>query len=263
LLDQVFAIAGKDIKEYFASRTLILTVFILPIMMAVTVPSLVSLFLGTVPSSLVIEDTRFMPPVLSQAVAALGPRSGIYWYLFTVVTLPLFLLMPTASVIVLASDSFAGEKERKTAEGLVAEPVSLQTIFVGKTLAPVSLAVLSTWVSAIIYWALVSRYSAQAGVELLPNAAWFSALALVVPCLSLASVAVISWISSLSKGFKEAQQMAGVLLVPLVAIVLGTATGNFASTLSFNLELSGAYLVAFVVGVYLWARLIEPRRLVE
>jgi ABC-2 type transport system permease protein len=263
LLGQAIAIARKDIKEYLASKTLMLAVFILPITMAVSVPSLVGLFLGTVPSSLVLQDTKFLPPVLAQAVSTLGPKAGIYWYLFTVVTLPLFLLMPTASVIVLASDSFAGEKERKTAEGLVSEPVSLQTIFVGKTLAPVSLAVLSTWVSAVIYWALVSTYSKEAGVSLIPNAAWFSALALVVPCLSLASVAVISWISSVSKGFKEAQQLSGVLLVPLVAIVLSTATGNFASTLNFNLELSGIYLLAFVVGVYLWSKLIEPRRLVD
>ncbi len=257
------AIAKKDIQEYLASKTLIITVFILPITMAVTVPSLVGLFLGTVPSTLVLSDTRALPPVLSQAVKTFGPKAGIYWYLFTDVTLPLFLLMPTASVIVLASDSFAGEKERKTAEGLVSEPVSLGTIFVGKTLAPVSLAVVSTWASALIYWALVSSYSKTAGVSLLPNDAWFSALALVVPCLSLASVAVISWISSLSKGFKEAQQLAGVLLVPLVAIVLSTATGSFASTLSFNLELSGGYLVAFVVGVYLWSKLINPQRLVD
>jgi ABC-2 type transport system permease protein len=263
LLVEALAIARKDLKEYLASRTLILTVFILPIMMAVTVPSLVSLFLGNVPASLAFQDVRFMPPVLKTAVETLGPKAGIYWYLFTVVTLPLFLLMPTASVIVLASDSFAGEKERKTAEGLVAEPVSLEAIFVGKTLAPVSMAVLSTWASAGIYWALVANFSAEAGVNLLPNDAWLSALVLVVPALSLASVAVISWISSLAKGFKEAQQMAGVLLVPLVAIVLTTATGNFATTLAFNVELSLAYLAAFAVGVLLWAKLIEPRRLVD
>ncbi|HVP23219.1 MAG TPA: ABC transporter permease subunit [Conexivisphaerales archaeon] len=263
MLSQAFAIARKDIREYLASKTLMVAVFILPVMMAITVPSLVGLFLGTVPSSLVLSDTRALPPVLSQAVQLFGPKGGIYWYLFNVVTLPLFLLMPTASVIVLASDSFAGEKERKTAEGLVAEPVSLQTIFVGKTLAPVSLAVLSTWLSAVIYWALVSTYSSLAGVRLVPDATWLSALVLVVPCLSLASVAVISWISSLSRGFKEAQQLAGVLMVPLVAMILSTATGNFASSLSFNVELSAAYLAAFAIGVYLWAKLIEPRKLVE
>lgn len=263
MLDQALAIARKDIREYLASKTLVLAVFVLPVMMAVSVPSLVGLFLGTVPASVAMQDTRFLPPVLKAAVETLGPKAGLYWYLFTVVTLPLFMLMPTASVIVLASDSFAGEKERKTAEGLVSEPVSLRTIFLGKTLAPVTLAVLSTWVSAIIYWALVSTFSSEAGVELLPDVAWFSTLALVVPCLSLASVAVISWISSLSMGFKEAQQMAGVLFVPLVAIILTTATGNFASTLTFNLELSGVYLVAFAAGVFLWAKLIEPRRLVD
>jgi hypothetical protein len=103
VIDQVFAIAIKDVKEYLASRTLLLTVFVLPVMMAVTIPSLVGLFLGTVPGSLAFQDTRFMPPVLRQAVEQLGPKAGIYWYLYTVVTLPLFLLMPTAAALVLVT----------------------------------------------------------------------------------------------------------------------------------------------------------------
>ena len=91
MLDQALAIARKDIREYLASKTLVLAVFVLPVMMAVSVPSLVGLFLGTVPASVAMQDTRFLPPVLKAAVETLGPKAGLYWYLFTVVTLPLFM----------------------------------------------------------------------------------------------------------------------------------------------------------------------------
>lgn len=263
MIDQALAIAAKDMKEYVTSKPLVFAVFVLPALVAVSVPSIIGLFLSNVPSSLTIQVTQFMPPVLRRAVDAMGLRAGLYWYLFNVVTMPLFYLLPTASVIVLAADSFAGEKERKTAEMLVSEPISMATIFVGKVLAPVAMALFSTWAAAAIYWVLAARFAGSAGVQLAPDQTWLSALLLVVPALSLAYVSLVAWISSLSKGFKEAQQLSAALILPLVAIVLGSASGNFEPGVEFNVQLAVAYFVAFVVGVLLWARLVPPRKLVE
>jgi len=263
LMKESMAIASKDLREYFASKPLVFAVFVLPIIVASVVPSIVGLFLANVPASLTLQVTQFMPPVLRRAVEEMGLRGGLYWYLFNVVTLPLFLLLPTASVIVLASDSFAGEKERKTAENLVAEPVSMATIFVGKVLAPVTMAVVSTWLAMAVYWFLASFFSGASGVKVGPDLVWATAAFLVVPALSMAYVALVAWISSLSKGFKEAQQLSAVLILPLVAIVLGAASGNFEPSITFNVQLSLTYVVAFLVGVLLWAKLVPPRKLVE
>ena len=52
---------------------------------------------------------------------------------------------------VIASDSFAGEKERKTIEALLATPLSDSELFVGKVLVAFIPAVLVTFASFAVY----------------------------------------------------------------------------------------------------------------
>ncbi|PSO09131.1 hypothetical protein B9Q04_02005 [Candidatus Marsarchaeota G2 archaeon BE_D] len=162
---KILTIASKDIREYLSSRTLVVSLVALPLLISVTIPFFIKTVLLNVPTNLSPQVTRFLPPVLRQALLTMGPRQALYWYMFTVVTLPMFLLLPITSVIVLASDSFAGEKERRTLETLLAEPVSPTTLFLGKTLAPSCVALCVTWVSATVYWALASHYARSVGCQ--------------------------------------------------------------------------------------------------
>ena len=54
----------------------------------------------------------------------------------------LFQLFPAVIASMIAADAFAGERERKTLETLLATPISTVSIFLGKTLAAVAFAVL-------------------------------------------------------------------------------------------------------------------------
>lgn len=263
MISHIFTIARKDIQEYFSSKPLIIAVLVLPLLISLAVPTLIHLLLTNIPPTISPQVTKFLPPVLKNALLNMGPRQALYWYMFTVVTLPMFLLLPITSVIVLASDSFAGEKERRTIENLLAEPVSMWSLFIGKMLAPVCIALAVTWVSVVIYWLITLYYGALAGVSLSPNPAWISAVLILVPALTFANVAFVSWISSLSKGFRESQQLSGVLIIPVAAIVLTSATGNLQPTVSLNIFLAVAYTLVFALGLALWAKLIEPRKLIE
>lgn len=263
MTSQILAIAHKDIKEYFSSKPLVMAVLILPLLISLAVPSLIHLLLTNVPTTISPQVTKFLPPVLKNALITMGPQQALYWYMFTVITLPMFLLLPITSVIVLASDSFAGEKERRTIENLLAEPVSMRSLFIGKTLAPVCIALTVTWVSVIIYWLLASYYGALADVRLVPDPAWFSAVLILVPALTFTNVGFVSWISSLSKGFRESQQLSGVLIIPIAAIVLTSATGNLQPTVSLNIALAILYMLVFTLGLVIWAKFVEPKRLIE
>lgn len=193
----------------------------------------------------------------------MGPQKALYWYLYSVITLPMFLLLPITSVIVLASDSFAGEKERRTMESLLSEPLSMSDLFVGKVLAPVIVALAVTWVSVTIYWTLALHFTSALGLDIGPGGVWYTAMLILVPAITLSNVALVSWISSLSKGFKESQQVSGVLILPVAALVLTSATGNLVPTVGLILELSAVYAALFVVGTFIWSRLIKPRRLID
>ena len=67
-----------------------------------------------------------------------------------------FLIIPTMVAVVLAANSFAGEKERHTLEGVLYTPVSDTALVVGKILGAVLPAVVVSWVCFGVYTILVN-----------------------------------------------------------------------------------------------------------
>jgi ABC-type Na+ efflux pump permease subunit len=66
---------------------------------------------------------------------------GIVKYFLVYIMAPLFLIIPLMVSSVIAADSFAGEKERKTMEALLYTPTTDRELFVAK--------LLSGWLAAL------------------------------------------------------------------------------------------------------------------
>src|SRR4030042_6106143 len=86
----------------------------------------------------------------------------------------LFLTMPVMASSVIASDSFAGEKERKTIEALLATPISDGELFLGKVLVSFIPAMIVTIASFISYSIVVdvSTFALFNGTLLLSTLEW-------------------------------------------------------------------------------------------
>ena len=83
-------------------------------------------------------SSKECPPFLTELVSGLDAiQTGIVLvlgYLFA----PFFLILPLMFSTVIASESFAGERERKTIEALLYTPATDTELFVGKVLAGLS-----------------------------------------------------------------------------------------------------------------------------
>ncbi len=120
----------------------------------------------------------------------------------------LYVLFPAAIASIIAADAFAGERERRTLETLLATPVRERDVFAGKTLAAVS-------VSLIV--SLASFIAAAAITQTLPSLAFAAALlcgAIATPLL-MASIAVT--ISAHIAVARSAQQMASIAFMVVIA----------------------------------------------
>lgn len=127
-----------------------------------------------------------------------------------------FILMGVIIPITVASDSFAGEKERKTIEALLAAPISDSELFLGKVLVSFVPAVLITYLSAALYCILVNLI---VQIFLLPDLA-FLFIMILVPLFALLGIELIVFVSVRVKGFREAQQIALICIIPVLAIIL-------------------------------------------
>jgi len=128
---------------------------------------------------------------------------------------------------VIASDSFAGEKERKTIEALLVTPLTDSELLLGKILVAFIISYIVTILSFIFYSITVDllSYNIFNGQIILPNILWFMLIFILAPTVAFASIGLTVMISSKVKGFREAHQISVVILIPILILIFGQALG--------------------------------------
>jgi ABC-2 type transport system permease protein len=248
----VWAIARKDLKEAAQNKVAVGPAVVVPVIFVVAFPLAIILipqYIGSAAGSPLqqLELTGFMqrmPPALTQALAGLNPLQS--WVVLAIGFLfaPMFLILPLMMSSIIASDSFVGEKERKTLEALLYTPTSDAELILGKIVASVLPALVLCWASFGIYALVVNL----AGMSLMgrvwfPTALWWPLMFWVVPAVALLGMASAVIISSRVSTFMEAYQMSASGVVLVLALVAGQVTGVLFLSVP----------VAMLVGLVVWA----------
>jgi ABC-type Na+ efflux pump permease subunit len=129
-------------------------------------------------------------------------------------------LMPASSAIGIASGQFAGEKEQGNLAPLLATPASNVAIFAGKVLSSVALCVVFSLVAELMYLAYIAIFLGTNGLSHLP-VGMALAMIVLVPIIALFASIVASLISSRVSTFNTAQQISGLVMVPLWGAMIG------------------------------------------
>lgn len=230
----IITIARKDIKEATQNRSVWLPILIVPLIFIVIMPLAMVLGISSSIGSEVnpLNDPDFamfldrMPVFLAEIVRGLDQaQTGIVLllgYLFA----PFFLILPLMFSTVIASESFAGERERKTIEALLYTPATDTELFLGKVLAAFIPAVLITWGSFAAYTIVlnVAAYSVMNRIWF-PLPSWYPLILWVSPAISLLGIAVTVLISARVQTFMGAYQSSGSLVLLVLALLAGQATG--------------------------------------
>lgn len=135
---------------------------------------------------------------------------------------PLYLVVPLLVATVIAADSFAGERERGTLELLLHAPVTDAELFVGKVAAAWGPAAAVGVLGYAVYGAVGNLVT---GAWLFPNALWTALALWVAPAVSALGLGVTVLISSHVRGFQEASQLAGLIVLPLLTLLVAQGAG--------------------------------------
>ena len=76
---------------------------------------------------------------------------------------------------------------------------------------------------------------------MLPNLVWTLLIFGVAPTIALAGIGLTVMISARVKGFREAQQISAILLIPILMLVLGQVSGAI---------VFGPIVVSVLIGVF-------------
>ena len=224
----VAAIVLRDLRVVARSKAVSLPILLLPVVFFVLAPALLSLGAAAIGNDVAEfeELVAMMPEALRRDLMGLSPSAQvIVWgleYLFAT----FFLIVPLMTSAVIAADSFAGEKERKTLEALVFTPTSDLELYTGKLLAPWLAAIAVSTIGYIVFVAVASLAGgAIVGRPIALTPRWLLFVLVLAPGVSALAVGALVLVSARVRGFQEAYQLGGLVVLPLVVLLLGQLTG--------------------------------------
>src|SRR5437867_5352871 len=168
------------------------------------------------------------------------------------------MLIPTGVPLTMAIYSVIGEKASRTLEPLLATPVGVGDLLFAKSLASTVPSVIVTWLAYGIYLAAVISIGSHAAVNAVTAPRWILAIVVMVPLLTLLSVNLGILISTRVNDVRVAQQIGGLVVVPVVGIGIAQVTGRVVINNEGFLEMT-LVLVARDVAVFWLARVAFQR----
>lgn len=244
----IVAIVRKDLKVAVQNKGVVLPIVILPLILFVVIPWIMayaSSLTNASGASLsnVDEILKRMPAGLLHELSGYTYQQQLLVFALVYMLAPMFLIMPLMVSSVLAADSFAGEKERKTLEALLYTPTTDRELFTAKLLGAWTAAVAIALFSFIVYAVMVNAASWQSiGHIFFPNWMWIALVLWVTPAVAGLGLVVMVFVSARAQGFQDAYQIGGMVVLPVILLMVGQISG----VMYFSLG------VVLFVGLVIW-----------
>ena len=220
-------VMAKDLTAVRRSKAIMIPMIAVPALLMVVMPLGLGTFARAAPTDQVTNalDSPLVRDMV-QPILDLPERSRIVVLVLGYLLSPLLLVIPLMVSAVLAADAFAGEKERRTLEGLLHLPIEDRDLFTAKVLGAFIPAVAITLTGAVLY-ALICNVVAWPvlGRPFLPFTQWTIVMLWVAPAVALLALGLLVIVSSRAKTTQEANQLGGAVILPLIFLVAAQASG--------------------------------------
>ena len=243
------AIVRKDLQVVFQNKGVMIPIIVVPIVILTLMPALAFFapLLESSAGSPLDELGTFianMPDGIGLQVAGMDDIQTVVYLSLVYMLAPMYLVLPLMVASVIAADSFAGEKERKTLEALIYTPTTDRELVLGKMLSAWLPAVAVAWGGLIFYGVMANLAGwGVMGRLFFPTAMWMVLAIWVAPAVAGLGLGVTVLVSARAKSFQEAYQLGGVVVLPIVLLLVGQAMG----VMYFSVGL------VFLLGLVFWA----------
>lgn len=218
---RALAVFEKELLEILKNKLLLFTVIPLPLIFVV-IPLAFVYFAGDQP----LDDKEVgLYMQLSPAFTNMNPVD-VAQIVLVGQFMFLLLLTPTIVPMTIATFSIVGEKQARSLEPLLATPVRTWELLLGKALAAVAPAVIITWICygiLLVGMAILARPLVFASIA---SGVWPLAIGVLTPLLAVLTVNAGVLISSRVNDTRVAQQIGGMIVLPLVGLSVAQAAGR-------------------------------------
>ncbi len=259
------AIVRRDLLAVSRSKGTLLPLILVPLIFMFLLPAGLGYFtpaLSDMPGANMPDMAQFLDLLPREAMAEFETYSTdqlMIVFMLVYMLAPMFLIIPLMVATVIASDSFAGEKERKTLEALIYTPTTDMELFTGKLLSAWVPALVVSLVGFVLY-GLTTNIAAwpTMGQIFFPNITWIVLVFWVAPATAAVGLGATVIVSSKANSAQDANQIAALVVLPIVALVIAQATGVMYFGTLITLILGVVFWV--IAGVLLWIGVRTFRR---
>lgn len=237
------AIVVRDLTAVRRAKAVFLPMILVPTVLLVILPLIIGGFAATASSVNVTPFLDKLPSDLAEPIVTAPPAEQLILLVNGYLLAPLFLIVPLMVSAVLAADAFAGEKERRTLESLLHLPVSDRDLFVAKLAVSFIPALIVSWVGFVAF-AIVTNGVAWPVIHriFIPTRLWLMMILWVAPAVAALGLGVMVRVSARASTTQEANQLGGAVILPLIFLAMGQATGLLLVDLA----------IAFGIGALVW-----------
>lgn len=263
----IAAVTRRDLRIVRGSKPVIIPMLIVPAVLLVAIPAAMVVTVRLGADAFDLGDIEAMLGALSPEVAArvtADPVAGIVEVALVYLLAPMLLIVPLMTASVIAADAIAGERERQTLESLLLTPLTDRELYTAKLLSA-WLPAAAVGVAGGIVYAAVAELTTIGLVEhrLFPNLVWAGLVLWVGPAIAAVSLGITVLVSARVRTVQEAFQLAGIVVLPVIALIVSQAAGVL--VLSPVLVLIGGAVIWVVAALMLpaGARAVSRTRLGE
>ncbi len=221
-INRIQTIIDKEWNEIFKNRIVLFTLIVMPLMLTL-LPLVILFFTRT--GGVMTGDSADVPPQFMQVCGAINPMDCMQYFLINQFLL-MFMMMPLIIPTAIAAYSIVGEKTTRSLEPLLATPITTVELLVGKAAAAALPAILATWACFLIFVLLMPLAGASdTVVKMVIGPTWLIAILIIGPLMAIASVNMAVIVSSRVNDPRVAEQISGVLVVPILGLLFGQLAG--------------------------------------
>jgi ABC-2 type transport system permease protein len=248
----IVTVLRREFAETIRNRLLMFTILVPPMLLTVA-PLLLGSAIGA----------HSLPPDLAKAVLAQRPEwsgfspSELAGAFAVQQFLAFFLLMPAYIPLAIATYSIIGEKQARSLEPVLAAPIRTSELLAGKALAALLPGVAAGWLTYVVFITLASVVYGPHLFLVVSDPSWLAGVFVLGPAVGLISVVAGVIVSARVNDPRVAQQIGGVVIVPIIGVTLLQATGTLLVGASGYLLLAAIVMVVGLAGLRLGVRLFE------
>ena len=227
-------VTAKDLSVFRNNKYILYSLIAMPLLMGVMIPAIL------------VYSLQAQAAVLTQA--QLLETATSFVNLFS----SFFVITAVGLPTIIASYSFIGEKLEKSLEPLLATPTTDGELLFGKSLGAFIPCIGATYVGALIFVVVLDGWSmVNLGTLLLPTVYWALVTGFVIPLACVLSVEANIIISSRVNDIRAAQQVGGIIILPLLLLIVLPSMIQILPMVTMALILSGGLAVADIGLFYL------------